>query len=181
MKLITTIFCCFLFVAISSSQERYLTKNGAINFFSKTALEDITADNNQVLSIVDATNGKMAISILMKSFLFKKALMQEHFNENYVESDKYPKATFTGTILNFDAINEMASIAKIKGTLTIHGVPKEIMIDANMLKTKEAILVDGEFMINLADFEVEIPAVVAKNIAKNIKVSFNFNHTPYKK
>ena len=103
MKLIITIFCCFLFVAISNSQERYLTKNGAINFFSKTVLEDITADNNQVLSIVDATNGKMAISILMKSFLFKKALMQEHFNENYVESDKYPKATFTGTILNFDA------------------------------------------------------------------------------
>jgi len=181
MKSIITIFCCFLFVAISNSQERYLTKSGTINFFSKTLLEDITADNNQVLSIVDATNGKMAISILMKSFLFKKALMQEHFNENYVESDKYPKATFTGTILNFNAVTEAKSAVNVKGVLTIHGVSKEIMIDANMVKTKEAVLVDGEFMISLADFEVEIPAVVAKSIAKNIKVSFNFNHTPYKK
>tara|TARA_B110000091_G_C13790499_1_gene465408 strand:+ start:822 stop:1415 length:594 start_codon:yes stop_codon:yes gene_type:complete len=181
MKLLITIFCCFLFVGMSNSQERYLTKSGTINFFSKTALEDITADNDQVLSIVDATRGKMAISILMKSFLFKKALMQEHFNENYVESDKYPKATFKGDILNFDAVSETASLLKVKGILTIHGVSKEIMIEANFTKINDAILVVGGFMINLADFDVEIPAVVAKNIAKNIKVTFNFNHTPYKK
>jgi polyisoprenoid-binding protein YceI len=181
MKPIFTIVCCFLFVAISNSQGNYLTKSGAINFFSKAPMEDITADNNQVLSIVDATNSKMAISILMKSFLFDKALMQEHFNENYVESDKFPKATFKGTILNFDAINEIASKQQVKGILTIHGVAKEITIDANFTKTKEAILVDGDFIVNLEDFEVEIPAVVAKNIAKNIKVSFNFNHKPYTK
>jgi polyisoprenoid-binding protein YceI len=181
MKSMLTILCCILFVAASNSQERYLTKSGAINFFSKAAMEDITADNNQVLSIIDATQGKMAISILMKSFLFKKALMQEHFNENYVESDKFPKATFKGDILNFDAVKETKSMAKVKGILTIHGVSKEITIEANMSKTLEAILVDGEFMVNLADFEVEIPSVVAKNIAKNIKVSFNFNHTPFKK
>ena len=181
MKTIITFICCLLFVGISNSQGKYLTKNGAINFFSKAAMEDITADNNQVLSIVDADKGKMAISILMKSFMFKKALMQEHFNENYVESDKYPKATFKGDILDFDTINETASKVQVKGILTIHGVSKEITIDANMAKTKEAILVDGEFTVNLADFEVEIPAVVAKNIAKNIKISFNFNHTPYKR
>ena len=181
MKSIITIICCFLFVAIANSQERYLTKNGTINFYSKTPLEDITADNDQVLSIVDASSGKMAISILMKSFMFKKALMQEHFNENYVESDKYPKATFKGSILNFNAITEIPTKAQVKGIITIHGVSKEIMIDANFTKTTNAILVDGKFMINLADFEVEIPAVVAKNISKKIKVTFNFNHTPYKK
>jgi len=181
MKPIFTLICCFLLITISNSQERYLTKNGAINFFSKAPMEDITADNNQVLSIVDATNNKMAISILMKSFLFEKALMQEHFNENYVESDKFPKATFKGTILNFDAINEVASKQQVKGILTIHGVEKEITIDANFTKTVDSILVDGDFVINLEDFEVEIPAVVAKNIAKNIKVSFKFNHKPYKK
>jgi polyisoprenoid-binding protein YceI len=181
MKSIITIFCCFLFATISNSQDRYLTKNGAINFYSKMPMEDITADNNQVLSIVDASSGKMAISILMKSFMFKKALMQEHFNENYVESDKFPKATFKGSILNFDAINETVSKAQVKGVLTIHGVSKEIMIDANFTKTEEAILVDGEFIIEVDDFNIEIPALVAKNIAKKIKVSFNFNHKPYKK
>jgi polyisoprenoid-binding protein YceI len=98
-----------------------------------------------------------------------------------VESDTYPKATFTGAILNFDSVNETESMVNVKGVLTIHGVSKEIMIDFNITKTNEAILVDGEFMLNLADFDVEIPRVVAKNIAENIKVSFDFKHTPYNK
>ena len=181
MKPVFTILCCLLFVAVTNSQDRYLTKSGAINFYSKAPMEDITADNNQVLSIVDVANGKMAISILMKSFLFEKALMQEHFNENYVESDKYPKATFKGDILNFDAITETPSQQKVKGMLTIHGVSKEITIDANFTKTEDAILVDGNFIIEVDDYNIEIPAVVAKNIAKKIKVSFDFNHKPYKK
>lgn len=181
MKSILTIVCCFLLVTVSNSQERYLTKNGAINFFSKASMEDISADNNQVLSIVDVSTGKMAISILMKSFLFEKALMQEHFNENYVESDKYPKATFKGDILDFDSINETTSKKQVKGILTIHGVSNEVIIDANFTRTKDAILVDGNFMVALDDYNVKIPAVVAKNIAKNIKVTFEFNHKPYKK
>lgn len=181
MKPIITILCCFLFVAVSNSQGKYLTKSGTINFYSKAPMEDITADNNQVLSIIDASNSKMAISILMKSFLFEKALMQEHFNENYVESDKYPKATFKGTIVDFDAVNETTSKRKVKGVLTIHGVSKEMVIEANMTKKDDSILVDGNFMVNLDDFNVKIPAVVAKNIAKNIKVTYNFDHKPYKK
>ncbi|SDT99966.1 YceI-like domain-containing protein [Polaribacter sp. Hel1_33_78] len=181
MKLLYTILCCSFFVAVTNSQDRYLTKNGAINFYSKAPMEDITADNNQVLSIIDASKGKMAIQILMKSFLFEKALMQEHFNENYVESDTYPKATFKGTILNFDTINATASKQQVKGMLTIHGVTKEITIDANFTKTDALILVDGNFIIEVDDFNIQIPAVVAKNIAKKIKVSFDFNHKPYKK
>ncbi|MDP5105890.1 MAG: YceI family protein [Polaribacter sp.] len=181
MKLIFTIFFSFLFIGISNCQDRFLTKNGAISFYSKAAMEDITADNNQVLSIIDATSGKMAISILMKSFLFKKALMQEHFNENYAESDKFPKATFKGDILNFDAIGETLTTAKVKGILTIHGISKEIIIDANFTRTKDAIVVDGGFIIEVDDFNINIPAVVAKNIAKKIKVSFNFNHKPFNK
>ena len=181
MKSIITILCCFLFVQMSNSQGKYLTKNGAINFYSKAPMEDITADNNQVLSIIDASKGKMAISILMKSFMFEKALMQEHFNENYVESDRHPKATFKGDILNFEAINETKSAQKVKGMLTIHGVTKEVVIDANFTKTKDAILVDGNFIIEVDAYNIKIPAVVAKNIAKKIKVSFNFDHKPYKK
>ena len=181
MKSIITVLCCFLFITISNSQERFLTKNGAINFYSKAPMEDITADNNQVLSIVDAGKGKMAISILMKSFLFEKALMQEHFNENYVESDKYPKATFKGDILDFYSVNETTSKKQVKGVLTIHGVSKEITIEANMTKKDDFFLVEGDFMVNLEDFKVKIPAIVAKKIAKEIKVTFEFNHKPYKK
>lgn len=181
MKKIFAIITLFLCVAFANAQDRYLTKNGKINFFSKAALEDITADNNQVLSIVDASSGKMAISILMKAFLFEKALMQEHFNENYVESDKFPKATFSGMIINFTALKDDKTEATVKGNLTIHGVSKEKEIKAFITKTKEAILIEGDFMVNLADFDVKIPSVVARNIAKEIKVTFNFNHKPFKK
>ena len=181
MKTIYTIFICVLFVSFTNAQDRYLTKNGSITFFSSAPMEDIKADNNQVLSIVDASSGKMAISILMKSFMFKKALMQEHFNENYVESDKYPKSTFKGKVLNFDALNESSTKAKVKGSLTIHGVSKEVTIEANISKKSDVINIEGEFFVNVADFNIKIPAVVVNNIAKKIKVSFKLNHTPYKK
>ena len=181
MKTIYTLCICLFFVTSMHAQDRYLTKNGSVTFFSSSPMEDIKADNNQVLSIVDASNGNMAISILMKSFLFKKALMQEHFNENYVESDKYPKALFKGKILNFDAINKTTSKAKVEGTITIHGVAKPITINANINRTADAINMEGEFYVKVADFNIKIPKVVVNNIAKNIKVTFQFNHKPYKK
>ena len=181
MKTLITFFCCFILVTVCNSQERYLTKNGAITFYSKMPLEDIKADNNQVLSIIDASSGKMAISILMKSFMFKKALMQEHFNENYVDSDKYPKATFKGAIIDFDTITTSERFLAIIGNLTIHGETKEITINALTKKTGEVIEMAGDFFINLADFNVKIPSIVKNNISEKIKVSFRFQHKPYKK
>lgn len=180
MKTIYTICIALFLVSLTSAQERYLTKNGTITFFSESPMENIEAKNSQVLSIVDASKKQMAISILMKSFMFEKALMQEHFNENYVESDKYPKATFRGEILDFDAIASTETTVKVKGKLTIHGKTKDVVIEAQTVKKDEVIIMTGDFFINLSDFGVEIPAVVKKNIAEKIKVSFNFNHQPYK-
>lgn len=181
MKTLSVLLFCLLFINISNAQDLFLTKGGAITFFSSAPMEDIKAENNQVLSIIDASNGKMAISILMKSFMFEKALMQEHFNENYVESDKYPKATFKGEILNFKNINETVAKIEVKGVMSIHGKSKEITITATMTKTEAAILVEGNFDLQVADFDIKIPAVVSKNIAKKIKVTFKLNHKPYKK
>lgn len=180
MKAIYTLLIFFFVINTTKAQDRFLTKNGSVTFFSSAPMEDIKADNNQVLSIVDATSGKMAISILMKSFMFKKALMQEHFNENYVESDKFPKATFKGTILNFDSIQSDTKV-NVKGTINIHGKSKEIVIPAIITKTNDEILVKGVFNLLVADFNIKIPKVVAKNIAKEIKVTFEFNHKPYNK
>lgn len=171
----------FLVVCFANAQERFLTKTGKINFYSKAPLEDITADNEKVLSIIDASTGAMAIQINMKEFQFKKALMQEHFNENYVESDKFPNATFKGNILNFENINNTKSEFTVKGTLTIHGVSKETEIKANFTKKDDAILVDGNFMVALKDYDIKIPKIVFMNIAENIKVTFDFNHQPYTK
>jgi polyisoprenoid-binding protein YceI len=180
MKIIYTLFFVLCIANSVSAQDRFLTKSGKITFFSSSPVEDIKAENNQVLSIVDNSNGNMAISILMKSFQFDKALMQEHFNENYVESDKFPKATFKGKIQDFENSKNTEKVT-ILGAITIHGVSKEITIEANSKNTKDIIALTGVFFIKLADFDIAIPAVVAKNIAKEIKVSFEFNHKPYKK
>ena len=181
MKTVYSLLICLFLVSFTNAQERFLTKKGMISFFSKTPIENIEAENKQVLSIVDVSSGQMAIAILMKSFMFEKALMQEHFNENYVESDKYPKATFKGTILDFEKITVSGRATAIKGNLTIHGVTKEITIETVMKKTAGAIEMKGAFFINLSDFDVAIPSIVKNKISQKIKVSFRFEHKPYKK
>lgn len=175
------LFCLLVFVSLTNAQQKFFTKKGKINFYSKAPLEDITANNEKVLSIIDISTGEMAIQIVMKDFQFKKALMQEHFNENYVESDKYPNATFKGKIVDFDTVNENKTQFTVKGTLTIHGVSKETEIIANFKRTNENIEVDGDFIVALKDFKIKIPKIVFMNIAENIKVTFNFNHQPYNK
>lgn len=160
-------------------QDKFLTKQGYASFFSSTPVEDIKGENNQVLSIVDTKNGKMAIAILMKSFMFEKSLMQEHFNENYVESSIYPKATFKGTILNFDSLIMGENKILVKGDITIHGVTKTIEIEALLTKSKENISVKGTFPVVLEDFNIKIPSVVTNNISKTVEVAFDFDHQPY--
>ena len=86
--------------SVAFGQERFFTKTGSISFFSKTPLEDIEAHNRSVTCVLDSKTGNVQFAVLMKGFEFKKALMQEHFNEDYIESDKYPKAEFKGQIVN---------------------------------------------------------------------------------
>jgi polyisoprenoid-binding protein YceI len=179
-------FLTLLLILISglsaSAQEKYFTKQGYISFFSHTSVEDIKAENNQVLSIIDLSTGEIAVTLLMKSFAFEKALMQEHFNENYVESDKYPKATFTGTIQNLkDILEGNNTIAEIEGNLTIKGVTKAVTIESKTIIEKDNITLKGKFMVTVADFNIKIPAIVRKNIAESVEVTFLLNHQPYKK
>lgn len=162
------------------SQERYLTKEGYISFFSHSLAEDIKADNYQVLSVIDKKTGEIAIQLLMKSFMFKKALMQEHFNQSYVESHKYPKAIFKGYIINFNELDSQNDTVEIKGILSIHGKEKEISIVAKVEVLKDQINLSGHFMVEVADFNINIPIVVRNNIAKTIKVTFDLKHKPYK-
>src|SRR5690554_1149996 len=167
---------------ITEAQDRYITRQGFISFYSHTPVEDIEAVNNQVLSIVDLESGAVAVTLLMKSFAFEKALMQEHFNENYVESDKYPKATFTGSIQNLnDLLQGNNTIAEIKGSLTIKGITKPVTIESKALIEKDSIVLKGKFMVTVADFNIKIPAIVRKNIADSVEVTFVLTHQPYKK
>lgn len=162
------------------AQDKFLTKEGYVSFFSHSIVEDIKADNNQVLSIIDTTTRKVAVQMLMRSFMFEKALMQEHFNQNYVESYKYPKATFSGEIMNFEDLNDENTETEIVGELTVHGETKEISTKANITMENGEIVLKGDFNVEVADFNIKIPAIVRNNIAKTIKVTFELHHKPYK-
>lgn len=181
MKTLNILLCSLLFTVLSHGQEKFLTKQGYTSFFSSSPVEDIKADNNQVLSIIDTSKGAIAVSILMKSFMFEKSLMQEHFNENYVESDKYPKATFKGQILNFEEPNKKEQMVTLKGNLTIHGVSKNIETQAKMSSTEENIVLKGSFKVKVADYGIKIPTVVINNIAETIEITFELDHKSYKK
>ncbi len=161
------------------AQDKFFTKSGSVSFFSYTLVEDIKADNNQVLSIINTGNGKIVIKMLMRSFHFKKALMQEHFNENYIESYKFPKAIFKGVIKNFSKL-EKKDVAKIEGILTIRGVSKKISTVAKITQSNRKIILKGKFKVRVADFDIRIPTVVSKNISKTIIISFELNHKLYK-
>ncbi|OEK07848.1 hypothetical protein A8C32_15310 [Flavivirga aquatica] len=181
MKSLKILLTCMLLSMFSYSQGKFLTKQGYTSFFSSSPVEDITADNNQVLSIIDTASSKIAISMLMKSFMFEKSLMQEHFNENYVESDIYPKAIFKGEILKFSELDGNNKKATIVGDITIHGVTKKIEIHSTISKTENSIKLSGSFSIRVADFNIEIPKVVVNNISETIKVTFELDHKPYRK
>ncbi|MGY5352504.1 YceI family protein [Wenyingzhuangia sp. IMCC45533] len=181
MKTTYLIFGFFLMALVSNAQGKYLTKQGYVSFFSSTMIEDIKADNNQVLSVIDTKDGSVAIAILMKSFMFEKSLMQEHFNENFVESDKYPKAIFRGKIEDYSPINSGAKEVYIIGKITIHGVTKDIEIAATLAEWKGNLMIKGVFPLLVSDFDIHIPTVVSNNIAKTVEVSFESIYKPYLK
>ena len=179
MKVFSILFFVLCFLQSTKAQDKFLTKEGYVSFFSHSIVEDIKADNNQVLSIIDTTTHKVAIQMLMRSFMFEKALMQEHFNENYLESYKYPKATFSGKIMNFETLNDQNTETEIVGELTVHGETKEISTKVNIKMEDDEIVLEGNFKVEVADFNIKIPAIVRNNIAKTIKVSFELHHKPY--
>jgi polyisoprenoid-binding protein YceI len=165
----------FISYSLAISQETYVTTNGHINFNASTPFEDIDANNKQVNAILKTENGHFASVLLLKDFTFRKKLMQEHFNENYVESDKYPKATFSGIIQGF-TVNNLTSnkTYTIKGKLTLHGVTKEVSTKAVMVKQGETISLKTSFIVKPEDYNIRVPKIVFKKIAKEVKVSVNF-------
>src|SRR6188474_1976871 len=135
MRKIILAFVMFATVSAVSAQTRYFTKNGKVSFSASSPLEKIEAANDKATSIVDVSNGAIEFAVLMKAFIFDKALMQEHFNENYVESDKFPKSTFKGTVTNIKSVDLTKNgvyPVKVKGMLTLHGETKEVTADGTL-------------------------------------------------
>jgi hypothetical protein len=183
MKKIFLLFFAFSISSFSWGQ-KYFTKTGHISFFSKTSIENIEAHNQQASCLINFSNGDLQFQALMKGFQFEKALMQEHFNENYVESATYPKATFKGKINNLKDINinkEGTYTAQVSGDLTLHGVSKTITTPATIEVKGGKIHAKTKFKVKPVDFKIKIPVAVRSNIAETIEVSVDALCNPYEK
>jgi len=170
------------FTLSATAQNRYFTKTGHIEFYSHTAVEDIKAVNDQVTSFLDITSGDMVFSVLSRSFQFAKPLMQEHFNENYMESEKFPKASFEGKITDLKTV-DFAKPGKypvnVTGKLTIHGASKDIDVTGSLIVDKSKITGVSVFQVNPEDFGIKIPGVVRQNIAEMMQVTVQMNYQLY--
>ena len=170
-----------LSLSAAHAQTRYLTKTGQVSFFSATPIEDIDARNQQVAAVLDLGTGQLAFSLPVKGFVFKRTLMQEHFNESYLESDKYPKATFTGRFAGLDA----ATLAlpgphavQVAGDLTLHGVTRRILVPASLELKGGQLVAAATFIVASADYGIEIPLLVRDNIAKTVTVRVDLTCAP---
>lgn len=180
-KIITLLLMLTAWTGFTQESDQFITRQGQASFFSYTSVENIQASNNQILSIIDLSKKEIAISMLMRAFVFKKSLMEEHFNESYIESDIYPKATFEGSILDFDASISETQTKIIKGSLTIHGVVKETEIKTKIEKADGTYILSGDFEVEIKDYDIKVPPILARNIAKTISVTFRFEYMPYEK
>ena len=174
---------CLLFTALGGvqAQNKYMTKTGRVSFFSATPIEDIEAKTQQTAAILDFGMGQLAFSVPIKSFVFKRTLMQEHFNENYMESDKFPKATFMGHFVGFDAATLATAgphAVQVAGDLTLHGVTHHIQMPATVELKNSQLLAAATFPVASADYNIEIPLLVRNNIAKVVTVSVALTCAP---
>lgn len=174
-KLIISI-CLFLIAGTASSQDKYFTKAGKINFdaTAPSSPENINAINKSSICVMDIKTGNIQFSMLMKGFEFERALMQEHFNENYVESNKFPKAEFKGLIINNTAVNyakDGVYPVKVKGKLTMHGETKDVETDGKLTIKGGKISAIAEFVVSLSDYKVSVPQLVADKVSKTAKIS----------
>jgi len=164
-----------------NAQGKFYSKTASMSFHAGTSLEDIDAQTNTGTVVMDAQTGKLESNVLIKAFQFKRALMQEHFNENYMESSKYPKATFKGTIKNLSDVNfskDGTYKVKVEGTMDIHGVQKPLTTDGTITVAGKNVKVNTNFIIATADYDIKIPGVVSDKIAKEVKVTVNSELQP---
>lgn len=162
------------------SGQKLISKNSHVVFTSSTPLEQIEANNNQAVSILDPATGSLAYTLLIKSFEFKIALMQEHFNENYLESDKYPKATFKGNITDnskIDYKNDKTYAVTVTGDLTIHNVTKQVTMPATIEIKNGIVSAKASFIVKPSDYNISIPSVVENKIAREVKVTVESTYT----
>lgn len=178
MNKLLLLFITVCSIGIVQAQDEYIERQGEVTFFSYTSVENIEATNNQVYSLIRPKESRIAVQILMRSFVFEKSLMYEHFNESYIESDLHPKATFQGDIVDFDPNTEGTQTRIIKGNFTLRGITKPIEIKATIVKSNNGYTISGMLNVLIKDYDIKVPPILSPNIAKNIQISFKFQYVP---
>ena len=161
----------FLFIPLIG-RDIYFTRSGEVSFFSSTPIYDIQAVNNQMTCVLDMSTGNVSFRIPILGFNFPNGLMQEHFNENYMESDIYPNATFKGKIDEWDELklSDRPQEVTLSGTMTIHGVSNTISEKGTISKKNKDVIGESKFQIKVADYNIQIPKLVREKIAKIVDV-----------
>jgi polyisoprenoid-binding protein YceI len=180
------VFTTMLFIGVSMIANAQLFKGkpdvSTISFFSKSPLEDIEATNKKVTVVMKTTTNDIQFAVPMISFKFPKPLMEEHFNENYVESTKFPTCTFKGKILEtIDYTKDGEHKVTVKGTLELHGVTKEIEVTGTITIKGNEIMVISAFKIKVADYNIKVPSLYVQNIAEVVDVKVNATLEPFVK
>ncbi|RFM29043.1 YceI family protein [Deminuibacter soli] len=167
-------------IAGTAKAQNYFTRSGFVGFYSTTSQESVKAENKQVYAVIDPTKKALAFTLLVKGFLFEKELMQQHFNENYAESDKYPKASFNGTMEGNIGTAPGEYPVQVNGQLTFHGVTKPVTMPATVTIQQGKLSAKGNFTVKPEDYNITIPALVREKIAKEIKVQVQADCLPSK-
>jgi len=168
-------------LALSLTAQKQITREAFLKFYSAAALEDIEASTNSASSVIDMENGELVCQVLMKSLVFDKALMQEHFNENYMESDQFPKGVFKGKFDNWEAPSLKTDgeyKMTVNGTLSLHGKSQKITTECKMLVNAGKLTLSTIFMVHPADFDIDIPSGKKDNISNDIEITFIANYQP---
>ena len=173
-------FLILLFILVFTQVEaqKFITSDSYVKFFSSAPLEDIEAENKTARSVIDLSTGELAYSVVIKDFEFEKSLMQEHFNENYLESEKYPNSTLKAKIVDWSGMKGKQEVT-VKGELNIHGITNEVEIPGTIDYQDDKVLVEAKFPVQLKDYKVKIPKAVFYNIAEEVEVTVKFEYSPY--
>ncbi|MDA0196123.1 MAG: YceI family protein [Bacteroidetes bacterium] len=173
MRIILILF--FTTVSLNVTGQKYNLDVSLVSFYSYSVIEDISAENSESLGLIDLSTNRVAFIVPIIKFKFKKKLMQEHFNEKYMESELYPQATFQGTMVGFDSDALGKQDVSASGKLTIHGISQDVSLTGGIQNISDQIVnLSSEFKVKLEDYEIEIPQLLWQNIAEEIEVKVEF-------
>ena len=170
----------WVLISFSVSGQKFMSERGFIKFYSQATIEDITARNEKATALFDAGTGSIAFVVPINKFEFAKSLMKEHFNEKYLESERYPKSTFQGRVIGYNPETTTEQSVTAQGKLTIHGVTKDVETTGTLKVNGGKIDANSTFNVLISDYNIKIPAVVKDKVSNTIKITVDCDLEPLK-